>query len=208
MMQLRYKWKAIDHTGKRFGRWTVIGRAPNVGRFAYWECRCDCGEIGRVRASSLTAGDSRSCGCYQLEQSTIHGRSISRDPEYNAWNNIKQRCLNPNRKNWAFYGGRGVTICDEWRNSFESFYACIGPRPGRGYSVDRIDNDRGYEPGNVRWATRSEQAQNQRLRRLQDTCDRGHSDWYQIPGKRFRRCRTCNALVARAYKGRRRDIAA
>lgn len=85
-------------------------------------------------------------------------------PEYQAWHNAKNRTTNPNVPVWPNYGGRGITMCDEWLNSFEAFFEHIGPKPGPGYSLDRIDNDGNYEPGNVRWATRTDQNRNQRPR--------------------------------------------
>jgi hypothetical protein len=83
-------------------------------------------------------------------------------PAYKLWTAIKQRCLNPNYPRFCDYGGRGITICDEWRRSFEAFYEHVGDRPAPHLSLDRIDNNRGYEPGNVRWATRSTQMKNRR----------------------------------------------
>lgn len=91
---------------------------------------------------------------------TTHG--MFRTPEHNAWTNMKQRCLNPSCPVWKHYGGRGITVCQEWVESFEAFYADVGPRPAKGFSIDRIDNEGHYEPGNVKWATRREQRTNQR----------------------------------------------
>lgn len=90
---------------------------------------------------------------------------VNEIPEYSTWCQMKYRCLNPNSKSWDNYGGRGITVCEEWVQSFWKFYAHIGPRPGKGYSIDRIDNDGNYEPGNVRWATAKEQANNKRPRK-------------------------------------------
>ena len=85
--------------------------------------------------------------------------------EYMAWVSMKQRCLNPRHRDYVNYGGRGIGVCLEWQTSFEAFFRDVGPRPGRGYSLDRINNDAGYAPGNVRWATASQQNRNQRARR-------------------------------------------
>lgn len=89
-----------------------------------------------------------------------HNSTRGKTSEYIAWDNVKARCRNPKRADYVWYGARGITICDEWLNSFNAFLAGVGPSPGNGYSLDRIDNDKGYEPGNVRWATKAEQARN------------------------------------------------
>lgn len=152
-----------DLTGARFGRLTVIRRAPDTtGRKVNWLCRCECGKEKPVRASSLVNGRATSCGCLQREVAaksfTTHGGTYT--PEYQAWASMIQRCTNENCSNWHNYGGRGIAVCAAWLNSFEAFLAHIGKRPSGQHSLDRIDVNGNYEPGNVRWATLAEQRRN------------------------------------------------
>lgn len=161
-----------DMTGERFGRLVVVqwsGTAPN--RQATWLCVCDCGSFATVRGSQLRQGKTTSCGCVKREQwrqSVTHGQAgpTRRTSIYNRWLLMRRRCGNPKAKDYPRYGGRGIRVCAEWEESFELFYEYVGDPPGAGYSIDRIDNDGNYEPGNVRWATASEQARNRRPRRV------------------------------------------
>jgi len=93
-----------------------------------------------------------------------HG--MNKSPEHRSWVHMKQRCTNPKKREWLCYGGRGITVCDEWMRSFVAFYKHVGPRPTASHSIDRIDVNKGYEPGNVRWATQQEQIDNTRTVRL------------------------------------------
>ena len=160
--------RTIDLTGRRFGRLAVLGQTdrPEGSRdnSAFWACRCDCSALISVRAPALILRGTASCGCYRREnaqtQKTTHGLSLT--PEYRAWAGIIQRCTNPKQTVYADYGGRGITVCDRWRDSFEAFFQDMGRRPSPEHSIDRRNNDGDYEPGNVRWATKEKQAQNRR----------------------------------------------
>lgn len=154
----------IDLTGATYGRWTVVRRAGRKRGFAAWLCRCACGQYKEIRSDSLKRGDSSSCGCLSVERSTTHGQTSGGvSPEYRSWSAAKNRCVNPNNGAWRDYGGRGIKICERWL-VFENFLADMGRRPP-GLTLDRIDNDGNYEPGNCRWATRKQQAQNRRAAR-------------------------------------------
>lgn len=160
---------AVDITGQRFGRLVVVRRVENLvsktgRRLAQWECRCDCGATHKAAGSKLRYGWTKSCGCWSRDRTsevaTKHGAVGT--PEYDAWRSMKRRCASKSARNAPWYRDRGITVCERWKNDFTAFLADVGPRPAPGYSIDRIDNDRGYEPGNVRWATSREQRLNQR----------------------------------------------
>lgn len=155
------------HEGDVFGRWTVVccDRVDKNGHMR-WICRCECGVERAVVGSTMVTGRSLSCGCLQRERAmgapVKHG--MSGTPEYKAWQQALQRCENPHHRLYKHYGGRGITVCASWRESFTAFYEHIGPRPSPDHSLDRVDNDSGYRPGNVRWATTLEQNRNRQKR--------------------------------------------
>jgi hypothetical protein len=154
-----------DLTGKRFGRWTIISSAGGKRHDIAWNCRCDCGAERAVLVRSLRNGVSLSCGCLRLENVTTHGRTRSR--EFKIWQGIVQRCHNPKAEAYRNYGGRGIVVCDRWRASFEAFFEDMGTAPSPRHSLDRHpNNDGNYEPGNVRWANKKQQARNTRTNRL------------------------------------------
>jgi hypothetical protein len=146
---------------KKFGRWLVVRQAPssNCG-VQMWECICDCGKEVVVRGVNLSSGGSLSCGCYKTEIKTKH--KLAHTPEYQAWADMKSRCFNINIPSFKHYGGRGISVCSEWINSFETFYKDMGARPSPDHSLDRRNVNGNYEPGNCRWATWVEQCRNQR----------------------------------------------
>jgi hypothetical protein len=159
--------------GARFGRLLVVSELPKLpdasGRMRRrFMCRCDCGVEKDVNGEHLSAGRTCSCGCFRRETvsklRTKHGETKSgTTPEYESWAHIVQRCTNPANKDFKHYGGRGITICDEWRNDYAAFLAHVGRKPSPKHSIDRIKNDGNYEPGNVRWATQSMQVANRRF---------------------------------------------
>ncbi len=148
----------IDLRGHRFGRLVALESTRAADGSHAWRCRCDCGRV--VIRTSGNLRPNSSCGCALVEHG--HARGSSPTPEYRAWVGMIQRCTNPNRDNYARYGGRGIRVCVQWLESFDEFFRCVGPRPSSRHTIDRIDNDGNYEPGNVRWATNEEQHRNKR----------------------------------------------
>lgn len=152
--------------GDRHGRLTAISQAGRTkAGGVVWLFRCDCGTETAISASRVRDKDepTRSCGCLKREHDAklrLHG--LTDTPEHKAWMGMRARCYNPNHQSYKNYGGRGITVCDRWRDSFHSFLEDMGPRPADHLSLDRRDNDRGYEPGNCRWATDLQQNRNRR----------------------------------------------
>lgn len=147
--------------GLRFGRLIVLCEETiRQGGRVMWRCQCDCGQSSVVDGSALRNGNTSSCGCGRREVSANnafkHGGVGS--PTYSVWESMKKRCFDPRQKSYKDYGGRGIRVCDRWM-SFIHFLADMGERPS-GMWIDRINNDKGYEPGNCRWATPAEQQRN------------------------------------------------
>lgn len=164
----------IDLTGQRFGRWLVLNKTNRrVAGQLLWRCRCDCGAESDVSGANLRRGLSLGCGCARGRHRVTHGhasRRNGRSREYRAWLSMKCRCLNERTGDPNY---RGIPVCPRWSDSFEAFLADMGECP-KGLTLDRIDNNRGYEPGNCRWATYAEQNRN--------TC---RNRWVLLGGERM-----------------------
>lgn len=162
----------IDMTGQRFGRLVALHVSPVRRRPTRdWVCQCDCGNTTTVAGDALRNGKTTSCGCYRAAviragANRRHGHARSKahemTPEYAAWVAAKTRCYNPKVRVYKYYGALGVTMAPEWLEDFPAFLEHVGPRPSNEHSLDRLDPHGNYSPGNVRWATREEQNNNQR----------------------------------------------
>lgn len=191
-----------DLTGQRFGRLTVLEFVPNDKSNSYWKCKCDCGNETLVAGEKLTRNHTQSCGCLQKEITSQmfrkHGYSENR--LHKTWRGMKDRCYNINDKSYKYYGGRGITVCDKWK---DDFYAFRDWAMTHGYDVtltiDRIDVDGNYEPKNCRWADTKTQARNMRnnimvIYQGKKRCLAEAAELAQIPYK---------TLLARYYRGDR-----
>lgn len=155
--------------GDVYGRLKVIEAFTNEGhiRNKQWRCKCSCGNEITVSKYDVRRGFTQSCGCLKRETTgtrrRTHGRSRTR--EHRIWRAMRTRCYNPNAGNYSDYGARGIAVCDRWNKSFAAFYEDMGKCPSDKHSIDRIDNNGNYEPGNCHWVTHSEQCRNRRPRR-------------------------------------------
>ncbi len=190
--------KFVDLSGQRFGKLTVLERAGTYSENGgvMWRCRCDCGKETTVISNSLRSGKTRSCGCLSAEKSkerAKHGSTGSR--LYRIWSAMIERCTNPNRKGYENYGGRGITVYEEWRKNFSSFKEWA---ESNGYedtlTIERKDNDKGYSPDNCRWITFKAQQNHKRDNHLLTCKGETHTiaEWSEITGIRF--STICNRL--------------
>ncbi|KKL89402.1 hypothetical protein LCGC14_1915050 [marine sediment metagenome] len=158
----------IDITGLRYGRLVVLKENRRIkDEPLKWLCQCDCGNTVSLRAIDLKSQNTQSCGCFRRETTSktfmTHGntKNYTNTPEYAAWKRAKKRCYNRNDKSYKYYGGRGITMCKEWLNSFEQFLKDMGKRPD-GLTLERVNNDGNYEASNCKWAIWKEQRNNRR----------------------------------------------
>lgn len=185
--------KVKNEVGNKYGKLTVLERSTEKDNhgFAKWICRCDCGKIVTVRGNNLRTGQALSCGCSRAESKKTHG--MSRTRLFYVWNNMKNRCYYKKHKDYENYGGRGISVCDEWVNSFDSFASWALSNgydenaPYGSCTLDRIDPDDNYKPSNCRFADSFVQASNRRDRGLKDAPVLGADGIYHL-GTKDGRC--------------------
>ena len=171
MKRIKLSGQARDLSGETFGRLKVIMPVSRnrAGRIEYL-CHCACGKEHVASGNSIKKGMTTSCGCYLSEVSkrvnTTHG--MRKSTEYASWLAMKRRCSLPTDVGYKYYGGKGITVCKAWDESFEAFFADMGFKPGKGYDIDRIDPDGNYEPGNCQWLKRSENVKKMHVQKVRE----------------------------------------
>lgn len=177
-----------DLRGKSVGKLRVIGYAEKRKDGHYWTCICECGNTRDVHRGDIQRERTKSCGCHLREMLSKRARThgMFGTPEYKSWEGMIQRCCNKNDRAWPKYGGRGISICERWRHSFQNFFADMGKRPAPKMQVDRIDTNGNYEPGNCRWATSKQNNRNRRNNRILIINGVSHcvSEWSELSGIR------------------------
>ncbi len=203
--------KFINLKGTRFGNVVAIDISHRQKGSVYWNCQCDCGNKIKVAGGTLRYRGNISCGCNKgkkiSEKLSTHKESYGegQTPEYRAWNSMKRRCYNPKAHAFHRYGGKGVSVCDKWLNSYENFLEDMGRRPSELHSLDRINGDRDYSKENCRWADKKEQARNTyrsinviiegESMRFADACEK-----YSIKGKIVRMRLSLGWELEKAFK--------
>jgi hypothetical protein len=145
--------------GQTFGKLTVISETESRGKTRVYVCSCSCGNSTIVQQGNLKNGHTKSCGCFLIQSRYDKGNDVYQ-PEYTNWRKMKERCLNPKSDKYHYYGGRGITVCDRWANSFKNFYEDMGQKPSPKHSVERVKGNLGYSKENCVWATHREQMGN------------------------------------------------
>lgn len=170
--------------GQRFGKLLVIEEDGRIGSNVAWICKCDCGNVTRVRANSLLTGNTTSCGCGRIEAITKH--NMTNTKLFNVWRTMKERCNNKSYRQYKDYGGRGISLCDEWEEFKPFMKWSLENGYKEGLSIDRIDNDGNYCPENCRWTTVRVQSRNRRANRILEYGGEKHcvAEWSEILGVR------------------------
>ncbi len=177
MEPVRRMGKVNNIAGMRFGKLTVIQLAGvkifgDNTRRVMWFCKCDCGNSATINGSAMRTGNTVSCGCHGRQIKRTHGEGSNKNssPEYVSWRAMRKRCRY-DHPCWKDYGGRGISVCERWDNSYSNFLSDIGRKPTPQHSLDRIDNNGNYEPSNCRWASKKEQIENRRVKRIENFSD-------------------------------------
>jgi len=151
--------KPINLAGQVFGKLTIIEQVDDPRKGAHWRCLCECGNTTVTAGCRIVSGKTTSCGCWKRNCQRTHG--MGKTSTYLSWQEMKRRVTDPNKESYKYYGARGITICDRWKESFENFLSDMGPRP-EGTTLDRKEVNGNYEPDNCKWSTQKEQCNNRR----------------------------------------------